>query len=253
MGLSLDKIAEKAPELLSLAKESALSLNKRGLNGTVASVALCLDYSGSMSARYRSGEVQALAERALALGTQLDDDGAIDVFAFDSGAEYLGQLTLDNYKGGVDRLLAGRRMGTTNYAAAFEKVAQHYNFGVPNEVEKKGFFGRKKAVGTPANGPASQPVFVLFETDGAPDNPRAASDLLLKISALPIFWKFLSVGHENIAFLEKLDDMSGRVVDNADYKPVGDLSRLSDSALFDMLLDEYPGWLTAARQANILG
>ena len=252
MGLSLDKVAEKAPELLSLAKESALSLNKRGLNGTVASVALALDFSGSMRGRYANGEVQALTERALALATQLDDDGAIDVFAFDSGADYLGQLTLDNYKGGVDRLLAGRRMGTTNYAALFEKVASHYGLTPGGSVEKKGLFGRKKVTPGVGSAPATQPVFVIFETDGAPDSPGAAKTELTRISSLPIFWKFLSVGRESIPFLEALDDLPGRLIDNADYKPVGELNRLSDTQLFDMLLDEYPDWLKLARGANIL-
>jgi hypothetical protein len=241
MAINLEKIAQKAPGLVNLAKEAKTSIDKRGLDGTVASVALCLDYSGSMRQRYASGEVQALSERALALGTQLDDDGLIDVFYFASDAGYLGQLGLDDYQGGVDRLVGKRSMGTTNYAGAFQAVAEKFDF-----TPKKSIFGAaKKVTGT-------QPVFVIFLTDGSPDSKPAAEKKLIELSGVPIFWKFLSVGKESISFLEKLDDLRGRVVDNANYHAVGDLSSLTDQALFDMLLDEYPDWLKAVRTAGIL-
>lgn len=253
MGISLNKVQEKAPELVNLVKEADSALVRHGLQGTVASVALCLDFSGSMRGRYASGEVQELAERSLALATQFDDDGAIDVFAFDSTAVYLGQLTLDNYKGGVTRLLAGRRMGTTNYAEAFDLVNSHFGFDTTASAPKKGLFGfRKDKAPSAAPAPSSTPVFTIFETDGAPDNARAAAESLRNISGNPIFWKFLSVGNENIPFLQKLDDLTGRVIDNADYQPVGDVSNISDDHLFDLLLEEYADWLRAAKGKGII-
>ena len=69
-----------------------------------------------MRNEYRNGSMQRLAEKALALATQLDDDGAIDLFLFDSTAEYVGEVTLANFRNIIDKLTSGRRMGTTNYA-----------------------------------------------------------------------------------------------------------------------------------------
>ena len=86
MGISFDKVESQAPELVSLAKKAQFNLSKHGLDDARAKVALCLDHSGSMRQAYASGQVQALAERVLALATQLDDDGAVDVFFFGTEA-----------------------------------------------------------------------------------------------------------------------------------------------------------------------
>lgn len=256
MVLSLTKQAEigkKAPGLLSLAKTAATSLDKSGLGGTVAKVALVLDYSGSMRNEYSSGNMQRLAEKVLALGVNLDDDGAIDFFVFDNSAAHLGELTLDNYQGGVNRLIGKRHMGLTDYASAFRAVRDHFFPGAIPAAPKKGLFGGlRKAEPAPNAGPADAPVYVLFLTDGAPSDKAEAVRAISEVSTTPIFFKFLSIGRESIPFLEKLDDLQERFVDNADYKPVGDVNRVGDQELFDMMMDEYPGWLKDVRAKGLI-
>lgn len=251
MGITLDKVAAEAPGLLSLAKQAQLSLAKRDFTGQTAKVALVIDYSGSMRNEYRNGTVQRLAEKTLAFGTQFDDDGSIDIFSFDTQADYLGELDLGTYQGGIDRLTSGRRMGTTDYAKAIRAVLAHYGYSnVGPTEEKRGLFGIGKKAATTGGltTPASEPVYVLFLTDGAPDDPRAAQEALRDASYAPIFWQFLSIGPAEIPFLKKLDDMDGRFIDNADYKPVGDVDRIGDAEMFDLLLDEYPDWVKEQRR-----
>ncbi len=250
MGISLDKIEAQHPAMLSLAKEANASLDKSGLNGTVAKVALVLDYSGSMRNEYANGSMQKLAEKVLALGTQLDDDGAIDFFVFDSHAAYLGEITLADYVGSVDRLTARRQMGTTNYAEAFLQVRDH--FGFAPTVQKKGLFGHSKAIPNPNSGPANEPVYALFLTDGAPDSEAKAVAALTEVSTAPIFWKFLSIGSQQIPFLHRLDDLTSRFVDNANYQPIGNIDRISDKDLFEKLLEEYPDWLKEVRAKGLI-
>lgn len=250
MGISLEKIEQRAPSLLSLAKEASSALDKSGLNGTVAKVALVLDYSGSMRNEYKNGSMQRLAEKVLALGTQLDDDGAIDLFVFDSHVAYLGEITLDGFKGSIDRLTSGRKMGTTNYADAFLKVRDH--FGFAPTVEKRSLFGKVKLTPNPNQGPANEPVYALFLTDGAPDSKPEAVRALTEVSTSPVFWKFLSIGPTAIPFLQKLDDLDTRFVDNADYKHVGNVDNISEKDLFEMLLDEYPSWVKEVRAKGLI-
>jgi hypothetical protein len=45
--------------------------------------------------------------------------------------------------------------------------------------------------------------------------------------------------------------MSGRYLDNADFFAVSDPAAISDDALFDLLMTEYPNWLTQARQRGL--
>lgn len=264
MPISLDKVESTAPGLVSLAKTAKISLEKRNLFGTKAKVAVVMDYSGSMSREYSSGRVQNLTERILALATQLDDDGAIDFFVFDSSAAYLGEVPLDNYAGAVTRLTEGRRMGTTDYAGAFRLVRDHFGFAPPKLVqqagsEKKGLFGRKKKVegavdvALPDNlRPAGEPVFAIFLTDGAPNSKPQAVQSLIEVSTAPIFWKFLSIGAESFEFLQKLDDLEERVIDNADYKPIGSIDALSDEQLIEALLDEYGEYVAEAKRLGMV-
>jgi hypothetical protein len=250
MGITLDKVAAEAPGLLALAKTATLSLEKKNFTGHTAKVALVADFSGSMRREYENGSMQRLAEKALAFGTQFDDDGAIDIFLFDSRADHVGELGLADYRGGIDRLTRSRRMGTTDYAAAFRVVQAHYGFDTVAPGAKKGLFGfgKKAAPGGGLAAPANEPVYVIFLTDGAPDDARAAEQALRDVSYAPIFWQFLSIGPRPIPFLERLDDMDGRFIDNADYKLVGDVDRLDDSKLFDLLIDEYPSWVAEQRR-----
>lgn len=264
MALSLDKISEKAPGLLSLAKTASQAVDVSGLNGQKAKVAVALDYSGSMSRVYRSGAMQRLVEKALALATQFDDDGAIDFFIFDSKAAYLGEISIDDFAGSVDRLTKGRSMGSTNYADAFLTIRDHFGFAPvapPTQIAppKRGFFGLGKAQPAPAvpaslapSKPADIPVYVLFLTDGAPDNQSKAVRALTDVSTAPIFWKFLSIGSQSMVFLEKLDTLSERFVDNANYEPIGDVDAISDAVLFKKMLTEFPDWLKEVRNKDLI-
>jgi hypothetical protein len=254
MALSLEKISVQAPGLLSLAKTALHAVDVSGLNGQTAKVAVALDFSGSMASVYRSGAMQRLVEKVLALATQFDDDGAIDFFVFDSRAAYLGEISLGDFAGSVNRLTSGRIMGSTNYADAFLTVRDHFGF-TPPPVPKRGLFGLRKGAAPMARGsvtPADIPVFVLFLTDGAPDDQDAAVQSLTEVSTAPIFWKFLSIGSQSVRFLEQLDGYEERFVDNANYEPIGDVDAISDAALFEKMLQEFPDWLKEVRAKGLL-
>lgn len=250
MGMSLEKVSAKAPSLVKTAEVAVQTIDKARLNGQTAKVALVLDFSGSMSREYSSGRMQALMEKVLALATQFDDDGDIDFFVFDSTAKHLGVITLDNFAGAVTRMTKGRHMGTTNYAEAFLTVRDHFGFDGPAPA-KKGLFGMFKKAQPSSTGPADQPVYALFLTDGDPDSEKDAVKALVDVSTAPIFWKFLSIGSQK-PFLQKLDDLTERFVDNADYKPMGDISKFGEATLFDMLLEEFPEWLAEVRSKGLI-
>ena len=74
--ISLRKVEETAPALVSLYKSAGVSLTKHGLDGLRAAVYLVIDYSGSMKPYYQDGSVQALADRVLELVTQKQEESA---------------------------------------------------------------------------------------------------------------------------------------------------------------------------------
>ena len=231
MPISIDKVPTG---LLSLVKTAAVSLDKNGLTGQRAAVHLVLDRSGSMRTYYRDGTMQHLAEQALALSANLDDDGIVPVIFFDTDAYPPVELNLANYTGRINELHeAHGHMGTTNYAAAMDEVLTHH-----------------------LDSGASHPAFVIFQTDGSPDSRRAAEQTLCKASKLPLFWMFIGFGDDEFRFLRKLDELAvpkKRLVDNAHFFPAGsDPRTLTDRELYDALMVEFPNWLAAARSAGVL-
>lgn len=249
MSISIEK---DAPELLSLVKKSQVQIQKQNLQGQKAKVGLCVDFSGSMSKDYKNGSIQRLAEKVLALSTHLDDDGNIDFFVFDTNTDYLGEISLTDYKDSVDRFTKGRHMGRTYYAKPFALVRDHYDM-VPVSKNAGIFKSFKKPNPSSEVVKSELPVFMIFLTDGAPDDRADAVRMLSEVSAAPIFWKFLSIGPRPIEFLQKLDDLKDRHVDNADYQYLGeDVESLTDDALFEAMLVEYRDWLAEVRRHGMI-
>lgn len=254
--VSLEKRVEQAaPQLVSLVKSAGVSLAKVGLAQHRARVCLVLDISGSMSALYRRGLVQAFAERILALGCRFDDDGEIDVFLFGRNVHRDEPMGLDNWSRYVGQMIERHPLeGDTRYGAAMEAVRRHY-FPDAGGGERK----------TPCK--AALPVYVMFVTDGTTSDKPLTERQLRWSSREPIFWQFMGIGKgkkskskrlanfadSDFPFLEKLDELDGRLIDNADFFAVASPDEHSDDALYDLLMTEYPGWLRLATGAGLLG
>ncbi|MFB7593890.1 VWA domain-containing protein [Streptomyces sp. NPDC056160] len=235
--ISLSKVEETAPALVSLYKSAGTSLVEHGLDEQRAAVYLVLDRSGSMSPYYKNGSVQALADRVLSLSAHLDDDGRVPVIFFSTDVDAVSEISLDEHEGSIRRIAAGLgHMGRTHYEVAMDAVIDHY-----------------------LDCGATDPALVIFQTDGAPTSKAAAERHLCKAAKLPLFWQFIGFGNarsHQFDFLRRLDELAvpgKRVVDNAGFFPAGrDPRRLTDARLYDSLLAEFPLWLAAARAQGIV-
>ncbi|MBQ7783530.1 MAG: VWA domain-containing protein, partial [Oscillospiraceae bacterium] len=67
-----------------------------------------------------------------------------------------------------------------------------------------------------------------------------------------IFWKFVGIGDEKFEFLERLDTMSGRFIDNANFIKIDNLNFIKDSSLYEMLLTEFSDWCRLCREHNLI-
>jgi stress response protein SCP2 len=230
---------EGHPQLLNLTKQAAISLDKHGLGEHTARVALCLDISYSMMSLFKKGKVQALAERVLSLGLRFDDNASVDVFLFGARGHAAGQLGLGQYNGWAERIRKTPGLeGSTDYAGAMRLLREHY-------------FG--------SSGPRHQPlandlpVYVMFITDGQTTSRDATREQITHSSFEPIFWQFMGLGRPgSFSFLEELDDLTGRYVDNADFFSIQDPANVPDAQLYDLMTNEYPGWLARAKAQGLL-
>ena len=227
--ISLSK--EEALQKIDLRKDKVVSLKKNDSRLDIkARVALVLDFSGSMGGLFRNGTVQSVIERLIPLALAFDDNGELDFWIFENGFHRLDGITLDNFYGLADKVKDEYDMGGTNYAPVMEDVDRKYILEEP----------------------ASLPNFVIFITDGDNFDKDKTEDIVTKISNHPIFWQFIGLGDEEFKFLQRLDDMEGRYVDNADFFSVNDINNLTDDDLYNKLFTEFPSWLETSQVQDML-
>lgn len=216
--------------LVKKVEAAAVSLDKHGLTGVRAEVIMVLDVSGSAKPLFRHGYVE-LVTRALGAALLFDDDGTIPAYLFDTRLHDAPDVTLDNFETWCADV--NRRTdiwGGTRYAPPIEKISAD----VP----------RGKRV----------PTYVLFITDGGNSDRQATATAITQAAGKPIFWKFSAVGNEDaFPFLQKLDDLTGREIDNADFFAFPDPLAVSDEAFYEKMMQEFQGWISQAKAKGILG
>ncbi len=257
--ISDQELKQKAPEIYKLAQKADITLKQKNLTSHSAKVALCLDISASMGSLYRSGKVQALAERTLALGCRFDDNGSIDIFLFGSSAHEAGDMTMDNFRGFINNINNRYQLeGGTRYGLAIEMIRKFY---FPDARGQK----REKPIN------AALPVYVMFITDGETEDKSYTESQIKWAAYEPVFWQFMGLGESkkdvkaggikgflsrmvkpDFEFLEQLDEMGGRFVDNANFFSVKDPADIADDELYNLMMGEYPEWLKAARGKGLL-
>lgn len=235
--VSLEKrIQEKAPRLVSLAKNASVSLIKHNLQSVKAKVAFVLDASGSMTREFKKGHVQAVLDRIAVLAVQFDDDGSMDVWGFAEKHRKYEDVTLDNLDGYIERIQKAGKRGTWELLPGLGGT----NNEPPCMTEIVDFFKDSEL-----------PVYVVFITDGGISKTKAIKDAIRRSANHAIFWKFVGLGGSNYGILEQLDDFTDRLVDNTNFFPIDDFAKMSDENLYDLLLEEFKDWYQAARKEGI--
>ncbi|NKT14160.1 stress protein [Rhodococcus hoagii] len=237
-----------AEAMLSLEKRQKLDLRKKevtkvlltkGARDYVGRVILVIDKTGSMSRRYSGGEVAEIVRRMVPVATQLDSDGQLEAYLYGVKFAKLPDVTVDRTDEWIDEYihLHGRHGGID-----YDRQIGGINDEIPIMSEVIASLDRDTSV----------PTLVLFFTDGGFNKRTAIQKLMRQASSRPAFWQFIGIGRSGFGVLEKLDTLSGRVVDNAGFFAVDNVDSLPDSRLYELLLSEYPEWLRAARTAGIM-
>lgn len=217
-------------EKINLAKDVVINLKKnKGIENQVAQVVLCLDISGSMSSMYSNGEVQSILERVTPIAMGFDDDQAFQLYLFENNCKrHDNDVDINNLGGFIKREVLGHYdFGGTSYAPAIKMIVNDYKKNTP-----------------------ITPVYVVFITDGENSDHSATESALIEASKYGIFFQFVGIGNSSFSFLEELDNMSGRVIDNANFFSLNDFNKVTDKDLYGRLLNEFPGWLELARKQN---
>ncbi|OTA20241.1 tellurium resistance protein TerF [Xenorhabdus beddingii] len=236
--ISLEKkLQDKAPHLVNLAKNAAVSLNKHKLQAVKARVAFVLDASGSMLAQFKKGHVQAVLDRIAVLAVQFDDDGSMDVWGFAAKHKKYQDVTLDNLDGYIHAIQTSVKRarweilpnlgGTNNEPPVMEEIIDCFK-------------------------DSDLPVYVVFITDGGISKTRQIKDAIRRSANYPIFWKFVGLGGSNYGVLENLDTFTDRRLDNTHFFAIDNFATVKEDVLYDLLLTEFKDWHDAAAAEQIL-
>lgn len=221
----------------------------KNITGLRAQVVLVLDYSGSMEDMYRNGFVQRLIERIVPVAMQFDDNGSMELYLFENGCKkHRNDVNSSNVDGIINREILGKySFGGTAYAPAVNMIVEDYK---PAQ-KKSGIFGN--VFGKSQVSESTDPVYVIFITDGANSDESNAKKAIIEASKRGIFFQFVGIGNATFKFLDELDTMEGRFLDNANFFQANDLDSLSDKELYDRLLGEFPGWVPQAKAKGLIG
>ena len=202
------------------------------MQNVVARVGLVLDISGSMRTLYRDGIVQEAVERILAVASQFDDNGELDVWVYDNEFSRLPSVSEEEFAQYVDKNILNNE--------TIHKFGRNDEPQVMKDVIRK--YIKEE--------PADEPVFLVFINDGGCKS--GIKKIISKSSKMPIFWQFVGIGNSNFDVLKKLDTMEGRYVDNANFFHFDNLADVSDEELYNQLLNEFPQWLEEAKEKGII-
>jgi len=247
-------------ELLNLRKQIVLNLAKsNGIENQKAQVVLCIDRSGSMQSLYNNGTVQKIIDRVVPIAMQFDDNQAFEMYVFDDNViKHPNEVTLSNYSNVVNKEMSHYRWGGTNYAPPIKQILKDYvGVEVKQQTQDVGFF--KKLFGTPKQESVlnttktlQTPVYVIFITDGENFDKEEARQAIIESSKYGIFYQFVGIGNEQFRFLNELDTLSGRFIDNANFFKVSNPNTITDEELYSLLLAEFPSWIGLAKQNNLI-
>lgn len=204
-------------------------------------VGLALDVSGSSEWMYNNGIMQETVDRLLAVAMKFDDNGELDMWAFDNQATALETATANSYGDYVRKAIMENRnvhkWHGTEYAPPIQKMINHYFGGVG--AAAKGMFGG--LFGSKAAAPVSgEPAMCMLITDGQNFDRNEAAKLLRDAVKYNIYWQMVGVGNPSeFAFIRQMADE----LPNVGYVNLSSLD-LSDEQLYNQLIgEEFCEWI----------
>lgn len=195
-----------------------------------ADVVLDLDFSGSMKLLYEDGRVQRLLNRILPMGLAFDANKAITFWLFHNGFIRMEDITEKNVDTIATKAIKTHSMGATNYSPVLTENLKAF--------ENRGLFGNKAL---------DKPVLIIMPTDGTNYDIKDTNDIIRKMSATGMFIATIGIGDQNFDYLQSIDTMTGRKLDNVSFTRAVDIERMPDEELYRNVLGEYAKWIPQAR------
>jgi hypothetical protein len=229
-----------------------VSLKKITQREIICKVNLVLDISGSMCGAYSSGKVQSIVEKIFPIASKLTPNGVLGMWVFSDKYFKLNDLDINNFEGYVHKFITSKSLigGGTYYAPVINSI----KFDPQKTFWYKLFVKIKRLLGFKVKTDINKklPVFNIFITDGDNTDRWESEKAIIDSSKTENFFQFVGTWGNEFNFLSKLDNLSGRFIDNVNFFEISNIDSMSEEDLYDALLKEFPLWLDKAEENNII-
>jgi hypothetical protein len=246
-------------------------------------VILVLDVSGSAYELFQVDPVteycimQEVIERFYPIAKGFGPSKELDLWVFSEDFKKLNPVTEENFTTYIqDNILENKipcLWGGTDYAPVMESIMSAYTKYKPEEVVSKSMFKRLSSMISGENSKLSlnmyagseMPTYAIFITDGETSNRNGVIKVLTKASHYPVFWQCVGIttGIQNkkfteeqlrkkFPFLDQMDTMPGRYIDNANFFALNDIHIIDEEILYNRLLMEFPDYWERAKTKGLL-
>ena len=247
--------------LVDLTKKVKVQLEKKGAKPDVkAQVGFAIDISGSMRGLYNNGTMQDIVNRVQALANRFDDNQTLDMWAFHNDVYELIPAVpamFGNYVNSYVLSLGSKLWGGTSFHPVVSAIQQHY-FGpeivkvtTSNVKPSTGFFGKlfgkteieqkTETVLSPKTNMSTDPVYLIFLTDGDNDDETKTSSIIASLVNENIYIQFVGVGKgSTFRYVKKMASL----YDHVGFVDFSDPDEVTDDQMFDELLNpEFIKWI----------
>jgi hypothetical protein len=75
---------------------------------------------------------------------------------------------------------------------------------------------------------------------------------LRTISNYGCFFQLIGIGDDSFKNLKKMDELKGRLLDNANFFKAPDLDVATDSTFYTSIMSEFSGWVPQAKKEGLI-
>jgi hypothetical protein len=230
-------------DLINLTKDVGIVLTKRKIDIVQCQVALNIDVSGSMTPVFNNGVMREVLSRIFALAWVFDDNKQLEAWAFSTELYELPTVTEQNVDAYVTQNIINNSKiswGGTRYTPAIQDTVNYFFSDNNSKHEKdnrnfieKLFFKAPKGVQQQSEG-SQDPVFLLFITDGMPDDKDQFIHYINTIKNKNIFIQAIGIGSTSFTVLDEIKNKT----DNFSFYQVNDISNIPTIELYETIINE---------------
>jgi hypothetical protein len=228
--MNTNKVDLNKARLVDLTKKVAVVLEKKQFPAVKVQVGFAIDVSGSAEGFFRTNVAQEIINRIQALALRFDDNGILDMWAFDDKVIELPEATESMFGSYVEEHILTRHnlWNGTKYASTLLAIQDHYFSAISATKKLFSSIFKKQEEKT------TDPVYLVFVTDGDNQDVTETTKVISALANEKIYIQFVAIGQgSQFKYIKGLAQQFGHV----GFVDFSNPSAITDETMLDALLN----------------